>query len=134
MDKQEIYQDGQNLNDAVKTQEMNLDNADDHSQVMNQQAADCSQEEGSEAVEGSDVANVDAAEAAIAADELDATDVDDATGVADAIGATDASDATAAADAVADAADESEGLAYMGFPTTASSPAGGGSTTRARSR
>ena len=137
MDKQEIYQDGQNLNDAVKTQEMNLDNADDHSQVMNQQAADCSQEEGSEAAEGSDVANVDAAdaadvtdaavaaeeadvvdaaEAAIAADELDATDVDDATGVADAIGATDASDATAAADAVADAADESEGLAYMGIP------------------
>lgn len=48
MDKQNIYQDGQSLKDAVKTQEMILDNADDRSQVMNQQTADCSQEEGLE--------------------------------------------------------------------------------------
>ena len=106
MDKQNIYQDGQSLKDAVKTQEMILDNADDRSQVMNQQAADCSQEEGLETAKGAEVANADAADTA---DVADAAVAADATDAADELDAADVNDA-------ADAADVSEGLAYMGIP------------------
>ncbi len=127
MDKQNIYQDGQSLKDAVKTQEVILDNADDRSQVMNQQTADCSQEEGLETAKGAEVANADAADtadvadAAVATDAMvaaDATDAADATIAADELDAADVNDATDAADVAgaADAADESEGLAYMGIP------------------
>ena len=118
MDKQNIYQDGQSLKDAVKTQEMILDNADDRSQVMNQQAADCSQEEGLETAKGAEVANADAADTADVADAAVATDATVAAGAADAADATIAADELDAADVAgaADVADASEGLAYMGIP------------------
>ena len=124
MDKQNIYQDGQSLKDAVKTQEMILDNADDRSQVMNQQTADCSQEEGLETAKGAEVANADAADttdvadAAVATDATVAADATDATDAADELDAADVNDATGAADVAgaADVVDVSEGLAYMGIP------------------
>lgn len=118
MDKQNIYQDGQSLKDAVKTQEMILDNADDRSQVMDQQTADCSQEEGLETARGAEVANADAADIAGVADAAVATDATVAAGAADAADATIAADELDAADVAgaADVADASEGLAYMGIP------------------
>ena len=115
MDKQKNYQDGQHLNDAVKTQEMILDNADDRSQVMDQQAADCSQEEDSGTAEGQELASADVSDVTGSADVSDSAD---ANNVADSVDVAETADATDVSDpaAVADAADESEGLAYMGIP------------------